>query len=290
MTSTRQQSPLLYVGSTKDDVSTILNETIIQIATQAIKQKNKFIIALSGGSLPQLLSSLSSIYENPQWDKWFIILADERCVSIKSDDSNMKSIKEHFLKTTSIPSNQILSISEELVADGIAEQDINTSLIAQDYQTRILQLFGEGDQQQSMVIDLAVLGFGPDGHTCSLFPDHPLLKEKELWVAPIDDSPKPPPKRITLTLPVLNKNTNHVIFCGTGDSKQPIIQQVFEEEKEKIESSENNGITKYKVKMVEPPPYPCAMVRPVQSLIWIIDTDAIGNGDDENQSCKFCFC
>ena len=35
--------------------------------------------------------------------------------------------------------------------------------------------------------------------------------------------------------------------------------------------------------MVEPPPYPCAMVRPIQSLIWIIDADAIGQADDKSK-------
>jgi 6-phosphogluconolactonase len=106
-------------------------------------------------------------------------------------------------------------------------------------------------------------------------------------VAPIDDSPKPPPKRITLTLPVLNKNTNHVIFCGTGDSKRPILQKVFQDgtgETKMMIGESSEGVAKYSVTMAEPPPYPCAMVRPIRSLTWIVDQDAIGGDEDDNTS------
>lgn len=74
---------------------------------------------------------------------------------------------------------------------------------------------------------------GPDGHTCSLFPNHPLLNEKSLLIAPINDSPKPPPERVTMTYPLIN-NAKTCIFpiCGKGKSEMvkvhcKILSSVF---------------------------------------------------------------
>lgn len=63
---------------------------------------------------------------------------------------------------------------------------------------------------------------GPDGHTCSLFPAHELLEQKSSLIAPINDSPKPPPERITMTYPLIN-NAKICMFPISGKGKADMI-------------------------------------------------------------------
>ena len=102
--------------------------------------------------------------------------------------------------------------------DGITEASfvlVDTSMpveaAAKDYEAKLAAL-GKASY------DVLLLGMGPDGHTCSLFPGHALLDEASRQVAPITDSPKPPPERVTLTYPVLNAAQADVFVC-TGEGK-----------------------------------------------------------------------
>lgn len=95
---------------------------------------------------------------------------------------------------------------------------------------------------------------GPDGHTASLFPDHELLDESDRWVAYVDDSPKPPPKRITLTFPVIN-HASKVVFVAAGKEKADTLKLILD--------SPNSGL-------------PSARVRPLYpgQLYWFVDDGA----------------
>jgi 6-phosphogluconolactonase len=115
----------------------------------------------------------------------------------------------------------------------------------------------------------------------SLFPGHDLLKEQTKWVAAIEDSPKPPPKRITLTFPVLNQFTRHVIFCGAGGSKSPILKEVFSSIVAPTDDTYQvaDGV-RYTATRTDPAPYPCAMVYPDSdgtdnTLTYVVDADAM---------------
>lgn len=231
--------------------------------------------------------------DDPRFDCWHILLADERCAPEHDKDSTMKALRALVLDSLAIPAHQIHAIDYELLQQQLEKSEdttdsstTTTAAIAQAYAKtleQVLQLCGG-------YLDMALLGFGPDGHTCSLFPNHALLKETTLQVAPITDSPKPPSQRITLTFPVLNERTRSIVFCGAGASKQEIVKQVFAswseenyDETSNNNNNNNNNTMHYKAVLRDPPPFPCGMVRPnaeneICTLTWIIDVDAMPKG------------
>src|SRR3954447_6159755 len=75
------------------------------------------------------------------------------------------------------------------------------------------------------VIDLALQGMGPDGHTASLFPGHPQLEATGIAVC-VPDSPKPPPERMTLTLGKLNE-ARRILMVVTGEQKADMLARVL---------------------------------------------------------------
>mmetsp|Transcript_7281 Transcript_7281/g.10655 ORF Transcript_7281/g.10655 Transcript_7281/m.10655 type:complete len:280 (-) Transcript_7281:278-1117(-) len=263
----------LIVSPSKSELPFHLNQEILKISREAIEARGAFTIALSGGSLPSFLQSLPSNAPNEEFGKWHVLLADERCVPLTDPDSNLGTLQEKLLTNINIPTSQVHGINQSKLKDiDETTSDEIVSWVAQDYEDIVKTVLNEHSGGR---LDLAVLGFGPDGHTCSLFPDHKLLKEDTKWVAGIIDSPKPPPERVTVTFPVLNEITRHVIFCGAGGSKAPILKEIFQSV-----SKSDTSANLYQVIIKEPYPYPCAGVLPKSegggnSLTYCVDQDAM---------------
>ncbi|RLN72097.1 hypothetical protein BBJ28_00021176, partial [Nothophytophthora sp. Chile5] len=125
---------------------------------------------------------------------------------------------------------------------------------------------------------------GPDGHTCSLFPGHPLLEEKTLFVASIEDSPKPPPQRITLTYPVVNNAANVRHFSRSAalvpSSQSPLsrVQVVFV-----ATGAGKAELMPHMIGLEErSPSLPAAAVKPTDGVVyWYVDQDAAAKLSDE---------
>eukprot|EP00588_Corethron_pennatum_P005510 CAMPEP_0194292328 /NCGR_PEP_ID=MMETSP0169-20130528/45402_1 /TAXON_ID=218684 /ORGANISM="Corethron pennatum, Strain L29A3" /LENGTH=236 /DNA_ID=CAMNT_0039040481 /DNA_START=64 /DNA_END=770 /DNA_ORIENTATION=- len=228
-TTTTTDASVLVCPSRSALVST-LHSLIIQ-SFLASSSRPSFVLAASGGSLPSLLSGLASSFEaagvDPQWHRWHVLLVDERLVPESSGDSNMGALRQHLSGTPeggcAVPEGQVRAIDYGLLAtDGTAD-DAAAAAVAASYGASVAAaLAGSGGR-----IDLCLLGFGPDGHTASLFPGHaPLPADPTGYCAHLTDSPKPPPCRITLTLGTLN-DARECVLVGSGAGKRAVLGAVF---------------------------------------------------------------
>ena len=208
----------LHVYPTSQELSKSIGSYVAQLSAQTIPVRGRFTVALSGGSLPRLLAPrliTEPLADDIDWSAWHVFFADERCVPLTHPDSNYRLVLEEFFSYVDIPHDQIYALNPRLAPDQAAAA----------YQEILRRVFYP-EPGRLPRFDLILLGMGEDGHTASLFPNHPLLHETERWVAPIVDSPKPPPERITLTLPIIN-NAANVAFITTGSSKAAVLPQVL---------------------------------------------------------------
>ncbi|RKO92320.1 6-phosphogluconolactonase-like protein [Blyttiomyces helicus] len=195
-------------------ISDTLDAHIAVLSAKAIASSGKFTIAVSGGSLPTILAATLKSNTTIDFSKWHLFYADERCVPLDHADSNHLAVQRALLDHVPIPAAHVHTLTASLAPAEAAKR----------YEQDLRAVFGDVALPE---FDLILLGVGPDGHTCSLFPDHPLLDVKDRWVAHLLDSPKPPPARITLTYPVVN-NAETVIFVATGAGKQDMFHDMFD--------------------------------------------------------------
>jgi len=234
--------PKVITSANGDTVAEALcNE--LESAYSNLGKPSNFIIGLSGGSLPKFFLAAAK-KANLNWSEVKFIFCDERLVKFDDKESTFGVFKESVIgKIEGIRENNFVTVDVSLPPEKAAE----------DYEKKLKALNCTISEDGFPRFDVLLLGMGPDGHTCSLFPNHPLLDEKSKTVAHIIDSPKPPPERVTLTYPVLN-NAKNVIFVSTGDGKKDVIEKILK----------NQDAT-----------FPATRVSPINgNLIWILDEAA----------------
>lgn len=223
------------------------------LADEGVNSRGRASVALSGGSTPGRLFSL--LAEEPYcsqlpWEQLHLFWADERCVPPEDAGSNYRMAHEILIGQVPIPPDQVHRMLGELAPE----------IAARSYE-RELQDFFCGPRPR---FDLVLLGLGEDGHTASLFPDSPLLAERERLVAPATASYQGrPAERITLTLPAIN-TARQVLFLVAGGAKAAIVKSVLKGPGGR---------------------FPAQGVRPVAgSLSWLLDAAAAAELQNQNHS------
>jgi 6-phosphogluconolactonase len=228
---------------------------LVQQANLAVAARGRFSVALSGGATPRRTYELLAappLVEQAPWDRVHVFWGDERCVPLNDLRSNARMAKAAWLDRVPIPGNQIHPLN--CAPDPAAA--------ARQYEAKLREFFAG----QPPVLDLVLLGLGGDGHTASLFPGAPALKERQRWAAAVYVA-ESDLYRVTLTAPLINQ-ARLVAFLITGGAKAGVLREVL------------HG-------PYDPGRLPAQLIRPHHGeLLWLADLAAAGTLAQDGSSFK----
>lgn len=213
----------------------------------ALAARGIFHVALAGGNTPRDLHKavVAQADLDFAWHRTHVYWSDERAVPPTDEHSNYLMADESLLCGVPLAPEQIHRMPADAVDLEAAARAYAATLAREVSPT----------EHAPPVLDLIWLGLGEDGHTASLFPGSPTLKVRDRWVAAVLDAPKPPPRRLTLTFPVLD-TARRVAFVVTGRGKADIVREVLEGP-------------------YDPDRLPAQAVRPAPGrLLWLLDEAA----------------
>src|SRR5271165_3645684 len=193
-------------------------ENFCRIGTQAIRDRGRFTVALSGGSTPRGMHEdlVRNFAAQLSWKDGFFFWSDERHVPPSDADSNYRMANETLLSRLPVPADHIFRVPAEMPDAGEAAHTYEQSMQNFFRTTAAFPRF-----------DLILLGMGPDGHTASLFPGTTALDEKKHWVV-ANWVEKFSTFRITFTYPVLNHAAN-VVFLVVGADKSAMVERALKD-------------------------------------------------------------
>jgi 6-phosphogluconolactonase len=239
--------PEIRIFENASELAAEAADFFLWLGQQAISERGRFVVALSGGSTPRALYGALTSARNRgriDWSRVVFLFGDERCVPPDHTESNFATAQNTLFLPLGIQPENVHRMEGELEPRSAAEQ----------YERTLRRLAQTPDGEWPR-LDMILLGMGEDGHTASLFPGTPALEERGHWVVP-GLAPQGIRCRLTLSTGVIN-HAGVILFLVTGASKAFVVRNVLE-----------GGAAKSS-------PYPAALIRPERGrLIWFLDRAA----------------
>jgi 6-phosphogluconolactonase len=186
--------------SDTDELVSAAGDRLVGAILAAIEARGQaFIVLTGGGTGVKLLKHVGEHGSKIDWSAVHLFWGDERYVPEADDERNDKQAREALLDHIDIPARNIHAMAP---SDGEFGTDLDAAALA--YEHVLAANAPEGESTPNF--DVHLLGMGGEGHINSLFPHTPAVLEKTRLVVGVEDSPKPPPRRITLTLPAVNRS------------------------------------------------------------------------------------
>lgn len=183
---------------------------IAQQIRQSIQQRDRCVLAVSGGTTPQAMFAALAKDDVP-WDAVHLVQVDERLAPLGDDSRNLTHLQEDLLDRIPLPRKQVYRMPAE-ADDPVAA--------ARRYAKMLEELAGSPP-----VFDIVHLGLGDDGHTASLVPGDPVLevRDEEVAVTAFYKGRR----RMTLTYPVLDR-ARHRLWLVTGSVKSAMLARLLQ--------------------------------------------------------------
>lgn len=209
-------APDTVVLPSADALASHVAARLTDALVDAQRRRGRAALALTAGSIMERVwAALAAEPGAVDWSRVDVFWGDERFVPHDSADRN------------DLPADRILfggsSISAATrypmpASDGEFGADLDAA--AAGYAATLRAARRPDDEGEVPNFDVVLLGVGPDGHCCSLFPDHPGVDDTSTTVLAVRDSPKPPPSRLSLSFAGLNSADEiWVVVSGSGKAE-----------------------------------------------------------------------
>lgn len=224
----------------------------VEVVTAAQAERGTASVVLTGGGTGiALLEALRKDSGTIDWTSVDVYFGDERFLPAGDPERNEVQAAEALLDHVGVHPDRIFRMA---ASDGPHGSDPEVAAVA------YAQILGaHSDGEHTPAFDVHLLGMGGEGHINSLFPHTDAVREKHQYVVAVENSPKPPPVRITLTLPAIRR-AKHVWLLVSGAAKAEAVAAA--------------------VGGADPDDFPSAGAIGSESTVWFLDSGAASQLDN----------